>query len=107
VGIVPAEWTKGGRGVLRPAPMTAVDGKTDAVLWRDRSFSKASFVLAGSTIFAVDDDGSVGMATLSRKGMRMLGEKQMLRANSWSVPLLVDGQYFVRDRHRLIALGME
>jgi outer membrane protein assembly factor BamB len=95
----------GSSGDFGPAPLTAVDAKTGAVLWQDRAFSKAAFILAGNTIFVVDDDGTVAMASLSRQGLKVLGEIQLLRANAWTVPVLAGSRLFVRDRHRLVALG--
>jgi outer membrane protein assembly factor BamB len=97
----------GSSGDFGPAPMTAVDAKTGKVLWQDRAFSKASFVLAENTLFVVDDDGTVGMASISREGMKVLGEAQLLRANAWTVPIISDSRLFVRDRHKLIALSLD
>jgi outer membrane protein assembly factor BamB len=97
----------GSSGDFGPAPMTAVEAKTGKVLWQDRAFAKASFVLAGHTLFVVDDDGTVAMATISREGMKVLGEAQLLRANAWTAPVVADSRLFVRDRHRLIALALD
>jgi outer membrane protein assembly factor BamB len=97
----------GSSGDFGPAPVTAVDAKTGAVLWQSRAFTKASFVLSGQTLFITDDDGSVGMASVSRERLKVLGEAQLLRANSWTVPMLDGTRLFVRDRHRLIALQLE
>jgi outer membrane protein assembly factor BamB len=97
----------GSSGDFGPAPFTAVDAKTGAVLWQHRAFSKASFLMGGNTVFAVDDDGSVGMASVSRKGLELLGEAQLLRANSWTVPVIDGTRFIVRDRHRIIALALE
>jgi outer membrane protein assembly factor BamB len=97
----------GSSGDFGPAPFSAVEAKTGKVLWQDRAFSKASFVLAGDTIFVVDDDGSVAAATISRQGLKVLGELQLLRANAWTVPLLAESRLFVRDRHRIVALQLD
>lgn len=97
----------GSSGDFGPAPLTAVDAKSGRVLWQNRAFTKASFVMSGNTLFVTDDDGSVGMAAVSREGFELLGEMQLLRANSWTVPLLDGSRFFVRDRHRLIALQLE
>ena len=96
----------GSSGDFGPAPMTAVEAKTGKVLWQDRAFAKASFVLAGDTAFLTDDDGSVAAATISPQGMKVLGQAQLLRANSWTLPVLSGTTLFVRDRHRLAALQL-
>jgi hypothetical protein len=97
----------GSSGDFGPAPLTAVESKTGKVLWQNRAFTKASFVLAGDRIFVVDDDGSVAIATISPQGMKVLAEAQLLRANSWTVPVVSDARLFVRDRHKLMALALE
>jgi outer membrane protein assembly factor BamB len=97
----------GSNGDFGPAPLTAVDAKTGAVLWQDRAFAKASFVMAGDSLFVVDDDGTVAAATVSRQGLKVLGQTQLLRANAWTVPVLAGSRLYVRDRHRLIALELD
>jgi outer membrane protein assembly factor BamB len=96
----------GSSGDFGPAPLTAVEAKTGKVLWQDRAFAKASFVLARNTLFVVDDDGTVATATISREGLKVLGEAQLLKANAWTVPMLSGSRLFVRDRHRIIALDL-
>jgi outer membrane protein assembly factor BamB len=97
----------GSSGDFGPSPLTAIEAKTGTVLWQDRAFSKASFVLAGNTLFVVDDDGSVAMANVTRQGLKVLGEVQMLRANAWTVPVFAGPRLFVRDRHRVVALALD
>ncbi|MBI2689706.1 MAG: PQQ-binding-like beta-propeller repeat protein [Acidobacteria bacterium] len=97
----------GSSGDFGPAPFTAVEAETGKVLWQDRAFTKASFLLAGNTMLATDDDGSVAMATISRDGFKLLGEAQLLRSNSWTVPLLLDSRLIIRDRHRIAAIALE
>jgi outer membrane protein assembly factor BamB len=96
----------GSSGDFGPAPLTAVDAKSGKVLWQDRAFAKASFLLSGTTLYVTDDDGSVAIASISRDGLKVLGQAQLLRANSWTVPLLADSRLYVRDRHRILALEL-
>ncbi|MBC7925640.1 MAG: PQQ-binding-like beta-propeller repeat protein [Bryobacteraceae bacterium] len=97
----------GSSGDFGPAPLTAVEAKTGKVLWQDRAFAKASFLLAGDTLAVVDDDGTVAVATISKQGLKVLSEAQLLRANSWTAPLVADSRLFVRDRHQIMALAVE
>jgi outer membrane protein assembly factor BamB len=97
----------GSSGDFGPAPLTAVDARTGKVLWQNRAFAKASFVLAGDRLFVADDDGTVAVATISPDGMKVLSEAQLLRANAWTAPVVSGSRMFVRDRHKLIALQLE
>ena len=94
----------GSSGDFGPAPLTAVEARSGKVLWQNRAFSKASFVLAGDRLFVVDDDGSVAIATISAGGMKVLSEAQLLRANAWTAPVVSGSRLFVRDRHKIMAL---
>lgn len=97
----------GSSGDFGPAPLSAVDAKTGTVKWQTRAFSKASILLAGDKLFVTDDDGSVGMAKITNEGLEVLGEQQLLKANSWTVPMLNGKTLFVRDRHRMLALMLD
>jgi outer membrane protein assembly factor BamB len=97
----------GSSGDFGPAPLTAVEARSGKVLWQNRAFSKASFVLAGDRLFVVDDDGSVAIATISPEGMKVLSEAQLLRANAWTAPVVSGSRMFVRDRHKIMALSLE
>ena len=96
----------GSSGDFGPAPMTAIDVKSGKVLWQDRAFAKAAFVLAKDRLYVVDDDGTVGVASISPQGMKVLGEAQLLRANAWTAPVLSGNRLYARDRHKLIALEL-
>jgi outer membrane protein assembly factor BamB len=97
----------GSSGDFGPAPFTAIQVKTGELLWQDRAFSKAAFVLAGDRLFVTDDDGSVAIATISPEGLDVVAEAQLLRANSWTVPTISGRRMFVRDRHKILALALE
>ncbi|MBL8210235.1 MAG: PQQ-like beta-propeller repeat protein [Bryobacterales bacterium] len=96
----------GSSGDFGPAPFTAIDAKTGKVLWQDRAFSKANFILADDQAFVTDDDGSVAVAQVSREGLKVISEAQLLKANSWTVPMVHNGRLFVRDRHKALAIGL-
>ena len=97
----------GSSGDFGPAPLTALEAKSGQVLWQDRAFAKANFVLAGDRLFVVDDDGTVGIATISRQGLKVIAETQLLRANAWTVPVMSGPRLLVRDRHKVVALALE
>jgi outer membrane protein assembly factor BamB len=97
----------GSSGDFGPAPLTALQAKTGELLWQDRAFAKAAFVLAGDKLFVTDDDGTVAIATISPRGLKVLGEEQLLQANSWTVPTISGKRMFVRDRHKILALALE
>jgi outer membrane protein assembly factor BamB len=97
----------GSSGDFGPAPLTAVEARTGKILWQDRAFAKATFVLGGDVLFVVDDDGTVATAKVSREKLEVVREAQLLRANAWTAPVVSGSTLFVRDRHKILALGLK
>ena len=53
----------GSSGDFGPAPFTAIDVKTGKVLWRNRTFPRASVLLADGRFIILDEDGHLLLAT--------------------------------------------
>ncbi|HLY19851.1 MAG TPA: PQQ-binding-like beta-propeller repeat protein [Bryobacteraceae bacterium] len=96
----------GSSGDFGPAPLTALDAKTGRLLWQDRSFPKATFIYADGKLIAVDEDGSLSLATVSPAGLKVLSRVALLRSNAWTAPALAGTVLYVRDRHSLMALDL-
>lgn len=97
----------GSSGDFGPAPLTAVNVKTGAVQWQDRTFSKANFVLAGGKLIVADEDGTVAMASVSPEGLKVISQAQLLNSNVWTAPALVDTTLYLRDRKNIMALDLK
>ena len=87
-----------------PAPLSAIDVKTGKILWQSREFAKASFVWAEGKLFLVDQDGYLGLATVTPEGLTVLAKVLMLSPNAWTLPTLVGTRLFLRDRKIAMAL---
>ena len=103
-------WTEGvivgTSGDFGPAFMVALDAKTGTELWRDRTFARAQIVDADGTLIIVDESGEIALASASRDGLRVHARKQLLTANSWTPPTVVDSVLYVRDRKDILALDL-
>jgi len=96
----------GSSGDFGPAPMTAVDAHTGAVVWQDRSFPKANFVYADGKLMLLDEDGVLALVTLSPQGMKVISKASVLTNIAWTPPTLVGTRLYVRDRKRIVALDL-
>jgi len=96
----------GSSGDFGPAPLTAINGRTGEIAWRDRTFSKASFLKVGQRVILLDEDGTLALAELTPKGVNVISSAEVASATSWTVPTLVEGTLYVRDRVDIMALDI-
>ena len=94
-------------GDFGPAPMTAVDVKTGAVVWQDRTFPKSNFIYAGGKLVLLDEDGQLALVTLSPQGMKVIAKAPVLEHLAWTPPSLAGTTLYVRDRKSLVALDLK
>jgi len=97
----------GSSGDFGPAPMTAVDVKTGAVAWQDRSFPKANFVYADGKLILLDEDGQLAMVSLSPQGMKVISKAAVLERTAWTPPTLAGTKLYARDRKMIVALDLK
>ncbi len=101
------DYVYGSSGDFGPAPLTAVEVKTGKIAWQDRSFSKANFLYADGKLILLDEDGNLALVTVSPQGLKIYSKMQLLSSKAWTVPTLVDGKLYVRDRKVIMALELK
>jgi outer membrane protein assembly factor BamB len=96
----------GSSGDFGPSFLTAVDADTGQVVWQDRTFSKASFLLVDDRVILLDEDGRLALVAFRPDGMTVLARAEVASATSWTVPTLVGRTMYVRDRVNIMAFDM-
>ncbi len=96
----------GSSGDFGPVPLSAVEVKTGKIAWRDRSFSRANLVVAGDRLLVLDEDGTLGLVTVSPTGLTVLAQAQIGGDRNWTVPTLTGDRLYVRDRKTLKAFEL-
>ncbi|HWS52709.1 MAG TPA: PQQ-binding-like beta-propeller repeat protein [Pyrinomonadaceae bacterium] len=96
----------GSSGDFGPSFVAAVDVKTGKILWQDRSFSKANFVLADGRLIILDEDGHLALADASPAGLKVISKVPLLEKTAWTVPTLVGTKLYVRDRRSIVAVEL-
>ena len=61
---------------------------------------------ADGKTFVLQEDGTLSMVTLTPTGMTTLAETVLFNTTSWTVPTLVGGTLYARDRERIVALDL-
>ena len=96
----------GSSGDVGPAFLTAIAARTGEVVWRDRHFARSTLLHADGKLIILDEDGNLGLATVSHDGLRILAESPVLSGTAWTVPTLVGTTLYVRDRTTIMALEL-
>jgi outer membrane protein assembly factor BamB len=100
------DYAYGSSGDFGPAVISAVDMKTGTIAWQDRSFSRAQLLLADGKLVVLDEDGTLGLATVSPQGLKVLARANVLTNLAWTPPTLVGTSLFVRDRKTMAAFDL-
>src|SRR6185503_11102093 len=96
----------GSSGDFGPAPFTAIDVKTGKVLWRNRSFPRASFLFADGYFIILDEDGQLLLASATPEGLTVTSKVELLSSHSWTIPSLAGTRLYLRDRKSILALDL-
>jgi outer membrane protein assembly factor BamB len=90
-------------GDFGPAFISAIDLKSGNIAWQDRSFARAQLLYADGKVIILDEDGALGLATVSPQGIKVLARANVLTNLAWTPPTLVGTTLYVRDRHTMAA----
>ena len=96
----------GSSGHSGPCFFTALDVKTGKILWQDRTFAKATFLMIGDRFLILDEDGTLALATPAAEGLTIHCQASILVKNAWTIPTLVGTKIYVRDRKVMMALEL-
>ena len=100
------DYVIGSSGDFGPAFLTAVDIKTGKIAWQDRSFSRAQLLYADGKLIVLDEDGTLGLATVTPQGLKVLSRAEVLSNIAWTPPTLAGTTLYVRDRKNIAAFNL-
>lgn len=93
-------------GDFGPAFLTAVNTRTGAIAWQDRTFARAQMLHADGKLIVLDEDGTLAITTVSPQGLKVLARAQILENRAWTPPTLVGRTLYVRDRRTIAAYDL-
>ena len=100
------DYVYGASGDFGPSFLTAVELKTGKIAWQDRSFGRAQLLYADGKLIVLDEDGNLGLATVSPQGLKVLARAPVLEHLSWTPPTLAGTTLYVRDRKTIAAFAL-
>jgi outer membrane protein assembly factor BamB len=96
----------GSSGDFGPAFITAIDITSGKIAWQDRTFSRAQLLHADGKLVILDEDGSLGIATVTPDGLQVLAKAPVLENRAWTPPTLVGTRLYARDRKNIVAFDL-
>jgi len=100
------DYVYGTIGAMAPAFFAAINLKTGELAWRERGFSKATFLHADGRFIILDEDGQLALATATPEGLKVHSKTNILEKVTWTVPTLVGKNLYVRDKKNILALDL-
>jgi outer membrane protein assembly factor BamB len=96
----------GSSGDFGPAFITAIDLNSGRIAWQDRAFSRAQLLYADGKLVILDEDGNLGLATVTPQGLQVLARAPVLENVAWTPPTLVGTRLFARDRKNIASFEL-
>ena len=85
--------------------LTAMRFDTGEVAWKDRSVGKGSLAFADGNLYALSENGVVGLIEASPTGYREKGRFRIPQDSlpTWAHPVVVGGRLYLRDQDTIYA----
>lgn len=85
--------------------LTAMRFDTGEVAWKDRSVGKGSIVFADGNIYAVSENGVVGLVEATPTGYKEKGRFHIQQDSlpTWTHPVVAGGRLYIRDQDTIYA----
>ncbi len=104
--VVIGDYVYGSSGDFGPAFFASVNIHTGEFGFKKRGITKATCVYGDKKLIVLDEDGRLNLARVSPKKMKILSKCEACTKIAWTVPTLVDGTLYVRDRKVLKAFDV-
>jgi outer membrane protein assembly factor BamB len=89
--------------------LTAMKFETGDVAWRDRSVGKGSLIYADRHLYALGEDGVVGLVDADPAGYHEISRFEIPKGAypTWSQPVIANGMLYLRDQDNLFCFNVK
>jgi outer membrane protein assembly factor BamB len=89
--------------------LTAMKLQTGEVAWRDRSVGKGSVTYAEGKLYALSEDGVVGLIDAAPDRYRERSRFEISRGSypTWTPPVIADGKLYLREQDNLYCYNIK
>jgi outer membrane protein assembly factor BamB len=89
-----------------PNFISAINGKTGDLAWRERGIPKANVVFADGKLIILDEEGNLTLASATPEKFTVLAKALLLGHVAWTPPTLVGKTMYLRDCKQIMALDL-
>jgi outer membrane protein assembly factor BamB len=88
--------------------LTAMKFETGEVAWKDRSVGKGSLVYADHKLYALGEDGVVGLIEATPGSYHEISRFEIAKGGypTWSQPVIANGKLYLRDQDNLFCYNI-
>jgi hypothetical protein len=83
-----------------------VEVATGEIAWRDRRFTRANLLTVGDRILVLDEEGTLGLVSLSPRGLEVHAKHRLVEDLARTPPSLVGDRLYVRTPRELLAVEL-
>jgi outer membrane protein assembly factor BamB len=95
-------------GTGDPGNLVCLDPQTGKVMWKQPGFEKGGLVAVDGTIIVADGkSGDIVMVSLSPDGYKELGRIKPLGGQTWTAPIIANGNLIVRNTTGLACVSLK
>ncbi|HLY17399.1 MAG TPA: PQQ-binding-like beta-propeller repeat protein [Bryobacteraceae bacterium] len=89
--------------------LTAMKFQTGEVAWRDRSVGKGSLIYADKHLYALGEDGVVGLVEATPAGYHEVSRFEIPKGAfpTWSQPVIANGRLYLREQDNLFCYNIK
>lgn len=89
--------------------LTAMKFETGEVAWRDRSVGKGSLIYADRHLYALGEDGVMGLVEPNPEGYREISRFEIPKGGypTWSQPVIANGKLYLREQDNLYCYNVK
>jgi outer membrane protein assembly factor BamB len=89
--------------------LTAMKFLTGDVAWRDRSVGKGSVTYADRCLYALSEDGVVGLIEATPQGYKERSRFEIHRGSypTWTPPVIANGKLYIREQDNLYCYNIK
>lgn len=89
-----------------PSFFVAINSEDGKVLWRERGYSKAMTLAVDDQLLILNEDGTLALAKATPEKFEIVAKAPVLKEEAWTIPTLVDGTLYLRDKKNIMALNV-
>src|SRR5437763_15336712 len=89
--------------------LTAMKFLTGEVAWRDRSVGKGSVIYAEGNLYALSEDGVVGLIEATPQAYKEKSRFEIQRGSypTWTPPVIAKGKLYLREQDNLYCYNIK